>query len=807
MPATLEGIFVHPETFEQVCTQTFDDEFCTVLNRQAQSEPDAAYRAWAKTIEECWSETLRTAPQQNAQEDSRNMQDLPAGFRGRGKVPKLVSRQMPSHVGCAPKGGYNPPTDAQPIPLRRVVKQVRRLQLLLARMIKWEKFHGSYHDEQPWTDEMFSASLQMQSEWAAILAAKGFEPDFSIWLASPDRLGFRFLQLPTSGGLQVLLDIVKKHVDALARQVKTQRLKDFRMKINIDMTQGSGKFTFKILKPAKTQPLEALQTTEIFHLKRTRLSGKQRMVFHWDEDRKLEPTFPLKVHDTFFRFHQQGTRLTLEPLGEITAETQEELRKAIVQVKQTCWITEPAVIAEQTSQYWCQFWQRDQYTLDDDYNLVDDQHGDFPPLNDALHIIDQYLPLWDTCDVVITPEHWRQAVKSLPSHAAKGCDGFVKDELLMLPFCVWESLNGLFDNMAHWPKCLLFCKTHMLPKTEKPSHPSLTRPITVASIIYRCWASTVARQMLQHWSSRLPGTISGGIPGKGTSHILMQIYNRLEQAWVDGKQVSGCVLDIIKAFNAVPRVVAWRALQRLGFPLRILNLWKKALVGLRRFVNICNTSTDALPSSTGLPEGDACSILGMLSLTYAWSLYVQDPEVFTFGYADNLEWLASDPDRHDDTMGRTLHFLHVMRLQLATDKTFVWATSKQHEKVWERVWGLHFPRIPIQLRHDSTDLGCEFHYGKKAAHTVLPKRFDDAMQKAKKMQSLPCDLEVKCALVRRSVLPTALYGTEFSKRRISYSHNCVVLSPRRSLVIFDKHLHGWCVICLILIRRLHGFGW
>lgn len=259
---------------------------------------------------------------------------------------------------------------------------------------------------------------------------------------------------------------------------------------------------------------------------------------------RLDAAFPLQISGAFFRFRQAGSVLTLTPLSAMTHEVQEALLQTKVKAEQTQWITDPTEIAEQTTAFWNTFWQRDQYTLNDDLELQTELPSEYPPFEDALRITEDTLPNWDECNIIITPEHWYETIRGLPTFAAKGCDGFAKDELKLLPSCVWMCLIAMIEKFVDWPKCLVYCKTHMLPKTEKPSHPASTRPITVAAIVYRSWASIVARQLLQHWATRLPNTISGGIPGKGTSHVLVQIYHKLEEAWMHGTPLSGCVLDI-----------------------------------------------------------------------------------------------------------------------------------------------------------------------------------------------------------------------------------------------------------------------
>eukprot|EP00438_Fugacium_kawagutii_P032584 Skav236450 [mRNA] locus=scaffold1758:72013:83637:+ [translate_table: standard] len=167
---------------------------------------------------------------------------------------------------------------------------------------------------------------KMAAEWKAIMDATGFEPSFSIWLADPSRFGFRFVHLPTAMGIKTVIDILSQHVDRLATDIKKQRAKLFRMNINIDVTRGNGAFTFKLLKPAKSPPLEALQWSTELTLQRLRRDQKGKLRYKLVDDCVLDTTFPIKILGHDFRFSQHGSYLTLQLLGDMSEDLREALR-------------------------------------------------------------------------------------------------------------------------------------------------------------------------------------------------------------------------------------------------------------------------------------------------------------------------------------------------------------------------------------------------------------------------------------------------------------------------------------------------
>ena len=76
--------------------------------------------------------------------------------------------------------------------------------------------------------------------------------------------------------------------------------------------------------------------------------------------------------------------------------------------------------------------------------------------------------------------------------------------------------------------------------------------------------------------------------------------------------LTGLIADLQKAFNHIPRVVVFEAAALLGLPFPLLTAWAGALVKVGRRFQIGSNLTRNVFSSTGMPEGDGLSCLGML---------------------------------------------------------------------------------------------------------------------------------------------------------------------------------------------------
>ena len=793
-PATLESLCIEPSFFETAYSNIFDDVKRLDVMNLAKHDPDEAYKQWAGIFEECASQALM---QQNSCQVGPNHQSgkpnkLTAKFRGRGVTPKTVAKPIPHYIRFPSNGGYMPAVDEHPVELRQVTRQVRRLHALHCRLSKWEHTWGSRFQETQIADmEQWNQAMQINSEWFAITRAKGFSPDFLTWISDPNRLGFKFQIMPTAVGIKHLKQFTQIRADQLAIQIQANRQKMLRMKIHYDMWRKGGKLTFKLIRPQGNPPIDTLTIDESFTLRAVRLLNKGLPRFRIDNGEKFDSKLPFVINGCEFHCNVISSDQSViefsapsKPTCELLQVWHDICNTKTIKAKQTHWVTDPEIVRGEVEGYWDQFWNRD----------GPDSDSDFPPIHEAIHILNESLPVWDEITEKPTPSMWKRAVMSLKANAARGSDGFSSGDLKLLPLKAWSDIQELFDTFIDWPKVLGLCKTIFLTKVSGNPKPGDTRPITIASILYRLWASVHSKVFLKVWANKLPPSMSGGLPGRGTEEVLTQIQIALEGA---NTTVSGFVLDILKAFNAVCREIAAYALCRLGVPKQFVLQWMKALTGLRRSCCIQGNMGPPLPSNTGVPEGDCISILAMTAITFAWTCFTKTEGVEQFSYADNWEWLTHEHHLNRNVLLLTQKFSHALRLTISPTKSWCWASSKKGERDWRPIWNLAFPGQPINCQRHSNDLGQEVHYVSKHKMVNTLSRFEKAMAKANKIQNLPCDLSTKTQLVNRSVLPMALHGAEathIGKQQLAKLRTAV----SRCLIGGWKQASPWlvCGVCL-----------
>ena len=145
----------------------------------------------------------------------------------------------------------------------------------------------------------------------------------------------------------------------------------------------------------------------------------------------------------------------------------------------------------------------------------------------------------------------------------------------------------------------------------------------------------------------------------------------------------GVVLDLIKAFNVVCRPFLEALMIRLGFPVIVVQAWFASMKGLTRQPLVAGSVFGSSSSTTGIPEGDPLSILGMFSLCCLFREVVRttEPLAVPFSYADNWEVVAGDVQALIGILEALDKMTTVCLLPVAPSKCWTWAFAKTDRKV------------------------------------------------------------------------------------------------------------------------------
>ena len=199
----------------------------------------------------------------------------------------------------------------------------------------------------------------------------------------------------------------------------------------------------------------------------------------------------------------------------------------------------------------------------------------------------------------------------------------------------------------------------------------------------------------------------GNCPGRQAAEIWFELSLRIEDAMYFGTSLSGCVGDVVKAFNCLPRVPVFLMARHLRLPLPLINTWHAAVAGVRRHFVVDGATGPPLSSTTGFPEGDPLSVVAMFLLNVAFHQYMDHSldTVTTWSYVDNWETSGTFVDDVSSSPNQMIKFAEMLDLQLDVKKLFAWSTDATSRRL------LRDNGLVVQ--HHARDLGGHMCYSKQ----------------------------------------------------------------------------------------------
>ena len=313
----------------------------------------------------------------------------------------------------------------------------------------------------------------------------------------------------------------------------------------------------------------------------------------------------------------------------------------------------------------------------------------------------------------------RMLIRMKSRRSACGLDGVSVQDLQGMDSNQLLSLLSLYSRAetdGAWPAQCTAGSVQCLAKKPEPEHPGDFRPVTVLSLVYRLWSSLHSRHWLKVLSPSLDDDLCGNRPGHCPADVWRVILQEVSEAHASNSLACGFVVDLVKAYNTLPRYPVLYASKKLGIGQETLIGWSGALAQICRHFAARNSYSDGLLSTTGLPEGCGLSCVGMLVLDLLLHRWMKalHPSIRTLTFVDNWEILVKDEAWLEGAFGRLQTFVDLLDLELDLHKTFYWSTSKEHRA------RLRLNGCPVKLA--SKDLGAHVAYTKQLCNQYLTPR-------------------------------------------------------------------------------------
>ena len=280
----------------------------------------------------------------------------------------------------------------------------------------------------------------------------------------------------------------------------------------------------------------------------------------------------------------------------------------------------------------------------------------------------------------ISSARWHNFVLTRKKTSATGLDSVSRADLLAMPDGLIDSILSIYrkaENTGMWPRQWTSGAVHSLQKVTDAWKVQHFRPITVYPMPYRIWFS-----LLRFLHKIAPPSLWGNRTGASAVAFWWSLQFQIEQAMYEGRALSGYVLDIVKAFNMIPRDPIWRAAIHVGIPGQLVRAWAGFVSQSSRFFCIRQTYSRGLRSCTGYPEGCGLSVAGMFlanMVLHQWFSKLW-PQLTFHSYVDNWEVIDAGESKLQEGLHTLSMLASLFDLELDADKSYAWSLSAADRK-------------------------------------------------------------------------------------------------------------------------------
>lgn len=355
----------------------------------------------------------------------------------------------------------------------------------------------------------------------------------------------------------------------------------------------------------------------------------------------------------------------------------------------------------------------------------------------------------------ISLDTWYNTLKKKKSRSAVGPDGWSRQDLLHMPKYQTQVLLDLLYAIEcgkEWPSSLLVGLVHSLEKIPNASKISQYRPITLFSVIYRCWSSIRSREILRHVSRYAPTGCFGNVPNRSASQVWMGVQTAIEAANHDSTTISGAIVDVVKCFNHLPRIPMMEVITHLGVHPNLVSTWFRALQGMVRRFSIRGSAGPPIKSSTGCAEGCGLSVVGMFAINCLIDCFMKHraPEVKLLSFVDNMEVISNRAHLTREGLYQLRRITELLDIQLDEKKTVVWSNDKKERK--------YLRDSEHQVAMWTRELGGHVQFSKQMTNSVITNRIKNFKSRWPDIARSQAPYTQKLKAIKMVAWPNALHG-------------------------------------------------
>ena len=248
----------------------------------------------------------------------------------------------------------------------------------------------------------------------------------------------------------------------------------------------------------------------------------------------------------------------------------------------------------------------------------------------------------------------------------------------------------------------------------------------------------------------------------GISSELIALLNAdlIEDALVENKKISGVVLDLIKAYNAVPRMPLVEVLLVMGAEPKITFAFLAAMDAMQRVFIIDGAAGERFHTTTGIVEGCSFAVPAMLAISiWAWKILSEKiPHAQCLFFADNWSFVHPNADQLLCGLNHLAEFLAAIRMQISRPKSWLRANHTTQRKILQG----ENNALGIPVCETAKDLGVQQNYSKKRRKPTGALKIHKSIDKCKQIAKLKIPNSFRPKMTSAAAHSKQFYGAAVS---------------------------------------------
>ena len=643
---------------------------------------------------------------------------LPANCFGRGaRVAPQKAVQSTRPLRASRPGEDALRHDGLGAEVRRWFQQLRRLQSLA---------HATRaHNPSP-------AALEYRlSLWRSILRARGFRYGFARWwITRPVRSVGSPAALPPQVPNADIARLLHEDFRCNFRKLESWHLRR-RAQVLDAKYDKSLKQLYQDLRDPAPEQVDTLQVRREYAILASDPLGAQLHVEGSPDLRGLSS------------WAVDGEPVQVQKFDDVLCTLESPLSSPGTELEQVQTLSSVADVHSEFVSLWAPRWQQHAHATASDWQRFLDFAAAYMPRH-AFDLPDIDVPTWS------------RALRRFRPRAARGPDGWARDDLLRLPVSRTQELLCFLRSLEvegrPWPKQLVVGFVCLLCKGNGKLDANGFRPICLFSIVYRTWAGIRARQVLAALKNLVPDGLFGFVPGHEAAELWYSVQLEVELSVLRGTSLLGLSTDVVKCFNSLPRLPLLALAAQLGCPQRLLVPWSSFLQVCERRFLVRGQVSSATTSTSGFPEGCPLSPVAMVLADWAFHVYLQAfaPSVRSLSFVDNFACTAFSAAALVHAYNIVRCFMDLLQLQLDAAKTFVWASQVADRKT--------LSSLGFSVSHASRELGGFMSFGAGVRNDAVKRRCQALGPVWKRLQRSRAPVSLKLLVLPSKCWAKALHG-------------------------------------------------